>query len=247
MDKGGLKLSRGALLTGTAGGIIGTITAVIGIIWSIIAFQYLTSISEAKINYTIFSYLMGSFYAVGLAMNPNETYSLIFLVLSITLLIFLVVTGILVGVGFYGVSAVGGGGMGVVALIFSIIGFIGAGLLILLGNLITTREYTLIFDFPLDVTSFGFAGIPVPNFLTIGIGFLILGATVIILGTANIAMRNSTAMPAASTAAGIISIIGASFFLIGALNLPILLLIGFIMIFVASIFWAIVFFTSRDM
>ncbi|MFB0564035.1 MAG: hypothetical protein ACETWM_22780 [Candidatus Lokiarchaeia archaeon] len=240
-------MSRGALLTGTAGGIIGTITAVIGIIWSIIAFQYLTGISNFKISAPIYSFLLGSWFAIPFVASPNEAYYLIFFVFSIILFIFLVVTGILVGVGFYGVSTVGGGGMGVVALIFSIIGCIGAGLLILLGNLITTREYTLVFGFPLDVTSFSYGSIPVPNFLTIGIGFLILGATVIILGTANIAMRNSTAMPAASTAAGIISIIGASFFLIGALNLPILLLIGFIMIFVASIFWAIVFFTSRDM
>ncbi|MEX2751143.1 MAG: hypothetical protein Q6366_004565 [Candidatus Freyarchaeota archaeon] len=240
-------MSRGALLTGMAGGIIGTITAIIGIMWSIVAYQCFTSISQAKISATIYSFIIGPWLAVPSVIQPIETHFLIFLVASIILVIFLVLTGILVGVGFYGVSTLGGGGMGVVALIFSSIGCVGAGFLIILGNMIHTTEYMLIFDFPFNPASFRFGSISVPNFQTIGTGFLILGATIIILGIANIVMRDSTTMPTASKATGIISIIGACFFLLGALNLPILYIIGFIIMLIVSILWAVVFYSSGQL
>ncbi|MEM2985256.1 MAG: hypothetical protein QXL24_08540, partial [Candidatus Jordarchaeaceae archaeon] len=95
--------------------------------------------------------------------------------------------------------------------------------------------------------SFRFGSISVPNFQTIGTGFLILGATIIILGIANIVMRDSTTMPTASKATGIISIIGACFFLLGALNLPILYIIGFIIMLIVSILWAVVFYSTGQL
>ncbi|MEM2145885.1 MAG: hypothetical protein QW279_11025, partial [Candidatus Jordarchaeaceae archaeon] len=145
-------MSRGALLTGTAGGIIGTITAGIGIIWSIIHALFLISLSNdalGRIVLRIFSILpvytyqfhpllYGIFYTLTnqFITAPPSFYNF-FLPVSIILIIFIVVSGILTGVGFYGFHQAGGGAIGIVGLIFGIVGSVLGSAFIILGSIIS--------------------------------------------------------------------------------------------------------------
>ncbi len=107
--------------------------------------------------------------------------------------------------------------MGLVGLIFSSIGITLGALLIIIGNL--TTEYTeymwvqtcvpIFFIWPIPVSS--------PNFPATWIGFAVMGLALILLGSASIAVREMTGNPSASLAAGILSIIGAGFFITGFL------------------------------
>ena len=129
--KGERKMSREALLTGTAGGIIGTITAGIGAIWGIISIILRITLSSFYANVIFlliglispykspFSTLIDILYV--LASDPSGLLSLFFM-FSFMLSILLIVSCILTGVGFYGVYQAGGSVMGVVGLIFGIIG-----------------------------------------------------------------------------------------------------------------------------
>jgi len=237
-------LSRGALLTGTAGGIIGTITAGIGVIWCIIdilLYAALMTYINFAIQFYEFGFIfllmhnyLGYYLLMILMVAATPTSSLaLFFVFSLLLGVLLIVSCILTGVGFYGVYKAGGGAMGVVGLIFGIIGGVLGGLLILLGNMLMT---------PVTI------GASEPNYLFIWIGFIILALAFILMGTASIVVRDATANSSASVAAGILSIIGACLFfpyILGILG-DIMALIGFGLIFVAFILWAVVFYSSRN-
>ncbi|MEM2145803.1 MAG: hypothetical protein QW279_10605 [Candidatus Jordarchaeaceae archaeon] len=181
-------MSRGALLTGTAGGIIGTIDSAIGIIWCV-AFFIMPR------NYLWFY-------------TGPSTFTI---VISILFMALLLVALILTGIGFYGLYTIGGHSMGVVALIFGIIG--GAAFLIL-----------------------GLVDLFAGSYVLTAVGLLILLVSFIIIGVASIVMREVTMNPSAALAAGILSIIGGIF--AGAI-------IGFGLLFVAFLLWAIVFYNTE--
>lgn len=110
-------MSRGALLAGTAGGIIGTIASVLGMAWLIV---YLMPGPESF----LFIYI-----------GP----SMVQIVISIIFMSLLLVACVLTGIGFYGLYTLGGSSMGVVALIFGIISgsaFLVLGLIALFTNAI---------------------------------------------------------------------------------------------------------------
>jgi hypothetical protein len=175
-----------ALLTGTAGGIIGTIASALGVVWNIVYFF---------VGRTLFSI----FFRTG----PSTLQ----IVITIIFVALLLVACVLTGVGFYGLHAIGGSSMGVVALIFGIIG--GAAFLVLILMDLFTQTYIFVL-----------------------IGIIILIISFIIIGAASITLREVTINPGAATAAGILSIIGG-ILLIG--------LLGFMLLFVAFLLWAIVF------
>nr|MDO8080408.1 hypothetical protein [Candidatus Freyarchaeota archaeon] len=186
-------MSRGALLTGTAGGIIGTITSALGFIWYIV-YLYIAQ----RYTWILF---------VPVYTGPS-TLVIAFTILFLALLL---VSCVLTGVGFYGLYAIGGSSMGIVALIFGIIG--GASFLVLeLIDLFTNNPILFL------------------------IGVIILIISFIIIGAASITLREVTTRPGAALAAGILSIIGGVL-LIG--------LLGFPLLFVAFLLWAIVFHTTE--
>jgi len=245
-------LSRGALLTGTVGGIIGTITAAIGMICIFILNSLLTEINDYLARLSL--YLASQF---GPLFEPwPQLYGLpipypipffpstsLFGVSSFTSAIFLIVTGILIGIGFYGTYKIGGGAIGVVSLVFSIIGITSGALFIIMGNL--TTGYTAPY---ITIGEYSYPNLPVPtqNFSVIWIGFVILGVTFLLLGYASISVREMTEKPSASYAAGILSIIGAIVFITSWLIWPIIVIIGFGLIFVAFILWTVIFYSSRN-
>ena len=123
-------MSRGALLTGTAGGIIGTIASAMGIIWWFVCFSTTRG---------YFLFYMGS--------------STLQIVVSILFMSLLLVALVLTGIGFYGLHAIGGSSMGVVALIFGIIG--GAAFLVLgLVDLFTGTYIFIVIGFLILLVSF---------------------------------------------------------------------------------------------
>ena len=240
-----------AFLVGTVGGIMGCITAVLGIIWVIVVNAFLSEINVylGQLGYyAIFFYpLMPYIHYSGepfppllLAFYPSAST---FYVLSFIMSTSLILTSVLIGIGLYGTHKAGGGAMGIVGPILSIIGVTLGALLIIMGNLTTGYTYT---KAPVEMATVSFWPVPTPNFPLIWIAFLILGVTFILLGAASISVREMTDKPGASSAAGILSIIGAVFFIVGSLWY-ILLIIGFGLIFVAFILWAVVFFSSLNL
>jgi hypothetical protein len=259
-------MSRRALITGAVGGIVGTAMAAFGIAWLFIQNTFQTEISnylgELGSYFTdlfapyLYSFTGSGAYAFSspplfFAIPYFPSWSL-FGVSSFILTAFLVVTGILIGVGFYGTYKIGGGAMGVVGLVFGALGVPLGALLILMTNLTTGYEPIDIF---FDVGEAGawvpFAPLPTPNFPLIVLGFLILGLTFIVLGSASYSTRDMTNNPRVSSAAGILSIMGASVFIIGGVAFyfgGLLLAIGgFGLILVSFILWAVVFYSSRKM
>nr|MDO8080504.1 hypothetical protein [Candidatus Freyarchaeota archaeon] len=183
-------MSKGALLTGVAGGIIGAITTGLGIAWMLISLAIASDLWILLFGPTLF-----------------------YVALSILTGALIVVTCILTGIGFYGVGQIGGGAMGTAAMIIGIVLGSASGILLVLGLVV--------------------AGI------LAAISTITLMVTFIIFGTASISMRESTMNPSASLAAGIISIIGGVFvFIFG--------IIGYGLMFVSFIIWAIVFYSSRE-
>ena len=171
-------MSRGALLTGTAGGIIGTITSALGVVWYIL-FLYI----EERYTWMLF---------VPVYTGPST----LFIVITILFLALLLVSLVLTGIGFYGLHAIGGSSMGIVALIFGIIG--GASFLVLeLIDLFTNNPLLFL------------------------IGLVILIISFIIIGAASITLREVTTRPGVTLAAGILSIIGGVL-LIGLFGYPLL-------------------------
>ena len=157
------------------------------------------------------------------------------MVLTILLTVLLTLTGIFAGLGFYGLYKLGGGTMGAVALIMSIIGCTGASILILLGDTVIKTEMSFIIfgELPTKISVY------YPNVILITISLLLLTATFVILGVASITTRKASTRPTAALAGGILSIIG------GALLLIFSGLLGFAVLIVATITWSVVFFSSR--
>ncbi|MGQ9722716.1 MAG: hypothetical protein ACUVXA_15505 [Candidatus Jordarchaeum sp.] len=200
-------MGRGALLTGVAGGIIGTIASVAGIAWLIIWL------------FVPPQYILLPYFTL-LPVGPSPLY----IGVSILFAALIVVACILTGVGFYGMYTVGGSSMGIVALIFGIIGGVAFGILLLLDILL------------------GYGGIFYYSPITIFsiIGSIILGVIFIIIGSASIVVREYTMHSGSAVAAGILSIIGGCFVIlyIGGI-------IGYPLLFVAFLLWAIVFYTTE--
>nr|MDO8081398.1 hypothetical protein [Candidatus Freyarchaeota archaeon] len=252
-------MARGALLTGTAGGIIGAVTAGIGIEWSKVPLLLTNTITVLQgLNQLFYGALQFASFHVDLInflqrIWPVYIYPFLvmtsrvalFSMISLILAVLFIVSGVLSGVGFYGVYKAGGGAMGLVGLIIGIIGGVAGGTLIILGN--TLASFITFSTMPLLFS--------IPNHLVIWIGVIILALTFVVLGSASIAVRNSTAHPSAATAAGFLSILGACFLFpyilvsfgdIWALIGVGLMFVGFALIFVTFILWAVVFYSSRN-
>ena len=200
-------MGRGALLTGVAGGIIGTIAAVTGIIWFIVWFF-------VPPEYIIVPY----FFLVPVGPSP------LLIAVSVIFVALLVVACILTGIGFYGMYTAGGGAMGIVGLIFGIIGGAAFGILFLIGTFL-----------PYDSFSYY-----TPLLIWGWIGLIILGVSFIIMGSASIVVREYSIHSGTAVAAGILSIIGGS-----CLILYLASIIGFVLLFVAFLLWAIVFYGTE--
>jgi hypothetical protein len=236
-----------ALLSGAFGGIIGTITAVVGIIWIITGNTFINDTENFSIQLTAYlNYLIGA--PLGLPFIISPIPPLIypsdssFYIFSFLLVVFLIVTGILIGIGFYGTYKIGGGTMGVVGLVFSIIGMTLGALFIIMGNLVLGYTPNLV---PFADGAFYLIPLPIPNSNIFGIGFLIMALAFILIGSASISVREMTQRPSVSLVAGVLSMIGAVFFVIGFFWY-VLQIIGFGLIFVAFILWAVVFYSYRN-
>ena len=268
-------MSRGMLLTGTAGGIIGAITTAFGIAWIFILNTFQTEISYYVTEWGYYlTSLLGTYTWDGVPVSysiypiPYFPSASLFGVSSFILTVFLIVTGILIGVGFYGMYKIGGGEMGVVGLVFGVMGVTVGALLIIMANLATAYEQALL-TVGAGEAAFVVPVIPVPtpNYSLIWIGFLILGFAFIVLGSVSISVREMTEKPSVSLAAGILSIMTAVvlilFNLIGLIPVQTVIalgavesnisagiffggIIGFWPILVAFILWAVVFYSSRN-
>ncbi|MEM3526368.1 MAG: hypothetical protein QXV37_03050, partial [Candidatus Jordarchaeaceae archaeon] len=245
------KLSGSIFLAGTAGGVMGAITAVTGIIWVIMVNAFLTEINTylAQLSYFLMILIPISwFYSYPYhgyiyPLVPFYPSAYLFGTVSSLLSIFLIATGVLIGVGFYGIHKISERRTGIVVLIFSIIGVTAGALLIIMGNLVTGYMYAHV---AIELTSSPFLPVPTPDFNIIWIGFVILGFTFIVLGSTSTSIREMTQKPSASNAAGILSIIAAIIFSIGGFLWPVILVVGFILIFVASLLWTVVFFSFQE-
>lgn len=249
-------MSKEAFYAGTLGGFFGSITGVIGIIWCVYNIIYIMDMYRYLTDY-----LNYGFFINGLAyfFLPIHTSDSLFSLYSMILVVLLIVSGILTGAGFYGTYRAGGGAMGIVGLIFGIAGGSIGALLILLG--VTIRELKTPFElylfYPYYYYPFIYWLFPLfgPSFLYIWLGLLVLSVTFILLGVSSIVVREMTGNATASIAAGILSIIGACFFvpyvLVWIEIIEILgcifALIGFVLILVAFVIWAAVFFSSRNL
>jgi hypothetical protein len=248
-------MSRSALLTGTAGGAIGAIMAIMGMVWSIVTILLTGEINQNIGAASLLSWIPILAYTISLSMY------LWFFVFSLILAILLVVSGILLGVGFYGLHTAGGGPMGVVGLILGIVGSSAGAALIILGSLLPNQIFvpSYIIGSPYFVSS----NIPIPSFLFIWIGVIILAGTFIVLGVASIATRRVTNRTGLAATSGILSIVGGAFlflytlFAIGTTSLGFLsligatamagiffTLIGFLLLFIAFLMWSVVFYSS---
>nr|MDO8079262.1 hypothetical protein [Candidatus Freyarchaeota archaeon] len=237
-----------ALLIGTVGGIIGTITAAVGIMWVISVNTLLNEIYNYLVELapfvnTVISWIPTPLYT-GPWPQPIFSSWPLFGLLSSILAMLLIVTGILIGIGFYGTYKIGGGAPGVVGLIFGIIGGIAGALLITIGN--TTPGYMSAVA-PFDEVYVPVISVTTPNFNFIWASFGVLALAFIIIGAASISVRETTNIPSASMAAGILSIIGAVAFLVGSIIHLIPPIVGFGLTLVSFILWAVVFYSSREM
>jgi hypothetical protein len=251
-------MSRAALLTGTAGGAIGAIMAIMGMVWCII-----TGLLVSEINQNI---IVSSLAAWNFYLDNFISYNMLtwFFVFSLILAILLVVSGILLGVGFYGLHTAGGGPMGVLGLILGIVGSSAGAALIFLGSLIPTSIYIASYAWGPGWYAFSFGPVLIPSFIFTWIGVLILAGTFIVLGVASIATRRVTNRTGLAATSGILSIVGGAFlflytlFAIGTTSLGWLsiigvtagagiffTLIGFVLLFVAFLMWSVVFYSSR--
>lgn len=246
-------MPKRALLVGTAGGVVGVLTATMGITWSFILDTFLTEINNYLSRLSLYlASQFGPLFApwpqlYGLPIPypiPFFPSASLFGLSSFVLSIFLIATGILIGVGFYGTYKIGGGAMGLVGLVFGIIGVPSGALFIIMGNL--TTGYTAPY---ITIGEYSYPNLPVyePNFPVIWIGFVILGISVLLLSSASISVREMTEKPSAFYIAGILSIMGAIVFITGWLIWPVIMIIGFGLIFIAFILWACVFYSSRNL
>lgn len=158
--------------------------------------------------------------------------------------------------------------MGIVGFALSVIGMMMGALLIIVGNLTTgyVYAYTLV-----EMASVPFYPVATPNFVVMWIGFIILGVPFIILGSASMHVREMTEKPSAFYAAGNPKHPVCSRFYCRRLSehcrwpcdgrhtetclmnqlregssLAGIYIIGFALILVAFILWALVFYSSRS-
>ncbi|MEM2135529.1 MAG: hypothetical protein QW261_13040 [Candidatus Jordarchaeaceae archaeon] len=268
-------MSKWALLTGTVGGILGIVTAVFGIVWVFIHVLF----SNEIVSYCsmLSDYLMGIMYpgfprVYTLSQYPIPYFpsASLFGLASFVLAVFLIVTGILFGLGFYGTYKIGGGSMGVVGLASSVIGMVAGALLITVGNLTTGYVYAYAL---VEMSSVPTYPVATPNFVVMWIGFIVLGVTCIMLGSASMRVREMTEKPTAFYVAGTLSILCAVDFIVGGLvnivgghimggslrilglmnqlregsSLAGIYIIGFALLFAAFILWAWAFYSSRSL
>ena len=210
-------MSRGALLAGTAGGIMGTVTVVVAFIWSL-SYEFFSK----PVPLFIFH---GNFWYSGPSM-ATIFFTIIFVVL-------LVVSCILTGVGFYGTYKVSGSAIGIIGLISGIIGGIAAGIPFLIGSFTASDFYLTI----------GWQLYPYYSTSSLwnGTGFIILGVSFVIMGCASIVVHKYVMHSRTAVAAGILSIIG------GITLIFVFTWIGLALMFmfVAFLLWAIVFYTIK--
>ncbi len=248
-------MSRGALLTGIAGGIVGSITGIIGIIWIMVS----TKLAIDIYNYIQLVMGLSAFYGIHIfALTPLPNSIFQFITLSIVFAGFLIMSGILIGVGFHGLYKAGGGTMGRVGFVSGIMGTATGSLFILLGNVITSTKVMYLFLVSIFIGFTGILPVPLstPNLFVVGIGMIALAVTFFTLGVSSIVVRETTINSAASAAAGVLSIVGACLLILYtlvqyeasslALLGGIMSFIGFALIFVAFILWTVVFTSSRD-
>jgi hypothetical protein len=237
------------LLTGAVGGIIGVVTAVIGVMWIFIANTFLLQIFNYSISVSDYlTYLAEPSVYPYPPPNPIPFFPSwsSFSVFTLVLTIPIIVTGILLGVGFYGTYKIGGSAMGAVGFTSSVVGTTLGALLINMGNLTTGYTYAGIIA---GGTVNPLIPLPAPNFSLIGLGFAVISFATLLLGAASISVREMTEKPSAFMVAGILSIVGSLVNMIGswALSRYGIFIIGFGLIFVALILWTWVFFSSRNL
>jgi hypothetical protein len=268
-------MSRSALLSGTIGGIIGVITASLGVSW---LFVFDSISSDIGIYVSLlgiyFTGLFGTYTIGGVKQFQSFPYPIpyfpswsLFGVSSLILAAFLIMTGILIGAGFYGMYKIGGGAASVIGMVSSVIGITAGALSIVMVNLTAGYEQTWLMVGQGEASGMvPFFPVLTPNFPFIVIGFIILGFTFIMLGSASISIREMTEKPRASQAAGILSIGVAVFIvlcsLLGSIPVRGILgglsnnitfgiffggIIGFLPILIAFILWAWVFYSSRNL
>jgi hypothetical protein len=266
-------VSRNTLLTGSIGGVMGAITAIIGMLWSTMTLQLAIELAEYPFQLLYVAITNALLTPIAGDNQPLAQPVWIYVgVLTTVLVILFIVSGILTGVGFYGVYQNGGGRMGVVGLLFGIAGSIAGAIFFLLGG-IAVQKYgigvnglVLSYNGTSGYAILGITAFYEPNVLFYWIGLIILAATFIILGVSSIAVHGATGRPVLSLISGISSIAGAcllfpftlymlenlpstvSYYLSGNAALGIeSTFLGFIPIFVANILWVVVFFSSRNL
>ncbi|MFB0561138.1 MAG: hypothetical protein ACETWM_07975 [Candidatus Lokiarchaeia archaeon] len=244
---------RRAFLAGTVGGIIGAITAVIGMMWSVMTIFKPNpfDIIPAYASYTTIAH-----YLMWAVIQSDWLFN--FFVLSIIFSIFLMVSGVLLGAGFFGFYSVTNDEQAVAGPIVSLLGFAFVAFFIILGFMqpiielktwVYRGHYAMPILEPLTQTI-----VITPNYFFFSIGILALFITLIALGVISIAMRDTTMVPTVSSSSGIISIIGALFlvpyFLLLTSYFAVIGIIsgfiGLILLLVAFILWTVVFFNSRN-
>ncbi len=229
---------------------MGTITAAMGGIWVLI---YNILLKEIY-NYLLYiQIILSKIFPIPPADPWPQSYSgpwplpifpswPLFGASSSILAMLFIVTGILIGIGFYGTYKIGGGAMSVVGLISSIIGSTLGALIIINGN---TTIGSMSASMMLGMTYVSAFSVPTPNFTLIWVGYIVLGFTFIILGAASLKIRYMTEKPKEAQTAGVVSILGAIFFMGSLFMEGTVLLFGCGLMSIAFIFWTIVFYSSR--
>jgi len=253
-------LSRAHLISGAVGGIIGAVTAGVGMVWSVANTLFLIDFLH-YVTYLKFNSVFFGFLSTFIVQYPPSGFS--FNVLSYVLAILLVVSFILSGVGFYGVYRGGEGSAGLLSLTIGIPGGTLGAILLILGNTLQQMEYVIINYCPsLYYICVGPFFVYEPNYLLIWIGMVVLAITFILFGSVSVAVSGSTASPQVALAAGILSIIGACLLFPYGLSAvghgvfpaynpvsvvgSIFAFLGFAVILVAFVLWAVVFYSSKE-
>ncbi|MEX2722862.1 MAG: nitrous oxide reductase family maturation protein NosD [Candidatus Freyarchaeota archaeon] len=250
---GGWRWSRDAFLTGAAGGIMGALTAVGGTVWVIKVYNLLSEINIYLAQLSYYTWILAPWMAFQSYLYHGEPimalpffYSSVplFLELSFMMCVFLIVTSVLVAIGFLGTYDIGVGAANITGSVLGSIGIISGALLIIVGNLTVGYKYA---SAPMEMASVPFLPVPTLNFQIMWVGFTVLGLAFIVLGSAGYSIRDMTNSPDACQAAGILCIIGAIFFIIGGYVWPLILIIGFAPVLLAFILWSRVFYSSKEL
>ncbi len=249
---GGWRWSRDAILTGAVGGVMGAVTSVVGTVWVIEAYNLSSEIDIYLAQLSYYLYILAPWMSFQSFLYHGEPimafpffYSSapLFFELSLIMCIFLIVTSVLIATGFLGTYDIGVGAANIIGSILGSMGIISGASLIIMGSLTVGYRYA---GAPMEMSSIPFLPVPTPNFQIMWIGFTTLGFAFIVLGAAGYSIRDMTNSPEASQAAGILCIIGATFFIIGGYVWPMIPVIAFALILLAFILWSKVFYSSRE-